>query len=149
MWATPTILSTMLLVTMALPYSLLETSCDKTLSVGDVFVCAVFFLKIYTKRVVNNMLCLFVDFSFLQCLPRGCAILVECPTWSRTSRFALNYLIHNAPLSICNIKYKCTPPHTHTSFCLNGANEISFTIDTHVLNQNLLPLTMSQGCNRW
>ena len=70
----------MLLVTMALPYSLLETSCDKTLSVGDVFVCAVFFLKIYTKRVVNNMLCLFVDFSFLQCLPRGCAILVECPT---------------------------------------------------------------------
>lgn len=45
----------MLLVTMALPYLLPKTSCDKTLIVGDMFACRVFFLKIYTKGVVGNM----------------------------------------------------------------------------------------------
>ena len=76
----------MLLVTMALPYLLLEASCDKTLTVGDVFVCAIFFLKIYTERVVNNMFVCGLFFSRI--FAKGCAILVECPTWSRTSRFA-------------------------------------------------------------
>ena len=40
----------MMLIMMTLPYLLLEDFCNKALSVGDVFVCGFFFLKIFTKR---------------------------------------------------------------------------------------------------
>ena len=43
----------LLLVTMTLPFLLLKAFYDKTLSVGDMFVCGIFFPKIFTKGVLK------------------------------------------------------------------------------------------------
>ena len=123
----------LLLVTMTLPYLLLKGFFrNKVLSEGDMFVCRLFFPKIFTKGVCWWHVYMWVFFP--NPFTKGCAILIERPN-TRT-------YLKRTPSS--HAKFKCVRAQWATLLIMEDVG--GSLIFAKVINTDIIKVATKLAC---